>query len=684
MILGFVGPNWSLLLFSFARAEQILGTPIMFLHKAIPACVIFPMALAHTCAYAHNQTSITSSLTSKNVEEISIVGFRETLPTPLVAGSVNIIAEEQILASGAVSIIDLLRTLPSVNISQSGPMGSLSEIRLRGSESNHVMVLIDGVEINDTGQSGLVDFSHVLLANIERIEVLRGPQSALWGSAAIAGVISITTRQASSKEAKGQVKLGFGNRNTSQISAHASQQIDKLSLALNLNMLDTNGENISREGSEDDGYNNTSIYSNVAYRFDQYNQLKAHVRYLDYENDFDATDFSTGLLSDADNVTKGEQISLGIDWQFAPGTNDSDRPFYSQLLSAQYSKQSNDNFSADVFSGSTTGEKLRVLWNNRFQFSRTNMLNVGLETVEENFEQAGIISFGDPNQRQDNASYSFVGNGQYALSKSINFSLSYRYDNNNEFDNASSYRIGATYQVNNQWRVFASQGQAIKNPSFTERFGFFPQTFLGNPELQPEQQQSTELGLVWADKQTEMQISWFKADLKNEILGFVFDANSGQFTAQNADINSTRTGVEISLVGEIDRIGDNGSNDGSISWQTHYSYLDASESSQTELRRSPHSASFNITYSNNNAHQFYLQADYTGSRLDRFFPPFPQAAEIVGLESYWLLSANYVFAYSEHLNFNVRLSNALDHQYEDVVGFSGESRRVMFNASYTW
>ncbi|MDT0593385.1 TonB-dependent receptor plug domain-containing protein [Glaciecola petra] len=663
----------------------------MFLYKAVPACVIFTTTLAYTCAHAHVQEPTLLEENANDIEKISIVGFRDKLPTPLIAGSVNVIDETQILAAGAISIVDLLRTLPSVNISQSGPIGSLSEIRLRGSESNHVMVLVDGVEINDTGQGGLVDLSHILLTNIERIEVLRGPQSALWGSSAIAGVISITSKQASSEENKGQVKLGWGNRNTSQISAHASQIIDKLSIAMNLNMLNTNGENISREGSEKDGYSNTSLYSKLAYRFDNYNQLRGTIRYLDYENDFDATDFSTGLLADANNKTQGEQISLGLDWEFAPSTEDAGQPFYSQLLTAQYSKQSNDNFSEGIFNGSTKGEKLRILWNNRFQFSGDNSLNLGLESVEENFEQVGIISFGDPNQTQDNFSYSFVSNGQYALSDAMNVSLSYRYDNNDEFDNASSYRIGATYQINNHWRAFISNGTAVNNPTFTERFGFFPQTFLGNPDLEPEQQESVELGLTWSGaffggylggwlgKNNELQLAWFKATLQNEILGFVFDANSGQFTAQNADINSTREGFEVSLNGEIDTF----KNGASVNWKAHYSYLDASENSQAELRRSPHSGSVNISYINN-THQFYLQADYTGSRLDRFFPPFPEPSVVIGLQSYWLLSANYIFTYNRYVNFNVRLSNILNEKYEDVIGFSGESSRVMLSASYRW
>jgi len=644
----------------------------------LAACVLAGLSL-HANAAANNSNSI---------ETISITGSRLPIAKPFVAGSASIIDAAQIEASGALNLGELLRGVAGVNLSQTGPLGSLMELRFRGSESNHVMVLVDGVEINDLGQGGLVDFSHIMLSQVERVEILRGPQSAIWGSNAIAGIISIVTRQPDSEQMRPNLQLTIGDRDTLQTSAGVSQAQDKLSYAINAGLFKTGGENISRSGREQDGYKNTSLSTKLLYQIRAKHSVQLNARLLDYSSDFDATDFSSGLIADADNTSLGEQISLGLNWRFAPLVDKSQATLsltsmYSQLLSLQYSKQSNTNYSDNIFSGGTQGEKLRILWTNHFEFSRNTFINLGIEAVQEDYKQSGPVTFGDPNQTQNNNTYSLVSSGQWALNDAFNLEASLRYDNSDEFKNTESYRLGGVYRFSANWRAFLSTGKAIKNPTFTERFGFFPDTFLGNPELAPETQKSYEAGiegkLMLKQYAFNVQLSIFDADLNNEILGFVFSPQSGQFTAQNSDGKSKRSGLELSLNGERD----------AFSWQAQYSYLDAEELDsnrqiETELRRARHTGSASFSYQFDDKNALYMQADYTGGRLDRFFPPFPESPEIVGLNAYWLLSANYRYEVSQTLIINLRLSNMLNRQYEDVVGFSGESSRALLSMRYSW
>jgi len=271
-------------------------------------------------------------------------------------------------------------------------------------------------------------------------------------------------------------------------------------------------------------------------------------------------------------------------------------------------------------------------------------------------------------------SVSFITDFSQSITKQLSTSASYRYDNNEEFKNAESYRIGLNYQVNERIRTFVSYAKAVKNPSFTERFGFFPGTFLGNADLQPESSRSVEWGsdANWQDYQTN--IALFSASLDNEILGFVFDPDSGLFTAQNSAEESLRDGAEIELTRTVKQ----------FRWALSYAYLDATEADSVELRRARHSGSAWLSYEIDRQHQIYVQADYTGTRADRFFPPFPQPSQVLKLENYWLISANYRYQFNPNAAVAVRLSNALNEQYEDIIGFSGESRRVMFNLSYSW
>ena len=618
--------------------------------------------------------SINIHAQENDIETITIAGSGVPISVGQIAGSVTIIDEAQISASGAVSITDLLRTVAGVNIGQTGPSGSLSEVRFRGSESNHIMVLVDGVAINDVGQGGLTDFSHLLMANVARIEILRGPQSAIWGSSAIAGVISITTKQSSNAKLQSGAGISIGTRDTYRANASASRRIDKLGFNINASTYKTAGENISREGEEKDAYSNTDISGGLNYHFNSNNKLVFNARFLNFSADADGYNFATGLVSDNNALAKGEQISLGLNWHFAPTNSASEQSIYSQLLSIQYSSQATDNFNDSLFERSSKGEKFRILWTNRFKFAFDKWINIGLESTTEDFAQRGATAENEANQDQSNETLSIVSDGLYGLTKELSLSASYRYDNNDDFENADSFRFGASYAISNNWRLFISQGKAIKNPTFVERFGFFPNSFLGNDALTPEQQKSTEAGIEGSFNNTSIQLSWFHANLDNEILGFVFDPDSGQFTAENATEKSERQGFEISANGQLD----------SLRWQAQYSYLDAMEGSAQELRRSRHSGSASATYTLNKYHQWYVQADYSGTKFDRFFPPFPQPSQVVSMDSYWLASVNYIYSHNNNLSLNLRFSNLFNEEYEDVFGYNTQSRQALLSVQYNW
>ena len=630
----------------------------------------YAIVAASVLSGVYAQAQIVSP-SSNNIESIQVISPHSPIDVGQIAGSVTIIDESQIRASGAIGISELLRTVAGVNIGQTGPTGSLSEVRFRGSESNHIMVLVDGVAINDIGQGSLTDFSHLLVSNIERIEVLRGPQSAIWGSTAIAGIISITTKSADSNGLVSSVNIAAGNNRTHQGAAHVSKQSKQVGYKLNVSGYKTQGQNISRTGNEIDGYYNIDASGGINYQINQSHRINANARIVEYENDADSYDFTTGLVSDADVVARGKNISGAINWHFNEHQTGQEHSIYSQLLSLQYSQQDTNNYSNAQFDRASQGKKLRVLWSNRFEFTSNKWLNIGLESTKEEFMQQGLGPNNGINQQRSNNTWSLVSDGVYALSPALSLSGSYRWDNNDTFKNADSYRVGASYAIGRDWRVYVSQGQAITNPTFVERFGFFPDTFTGNPNLVPEQQKSQEIGIEGAFDTLSLQLNWFTATLNNEILGFVFIPDTGGFSAQNSSGKSQREGVEVSLQGQFKR----------LNWQAQYSYLDAKQENTIELRRARHSGSLSATYTHNAKHQYYIQADYTGSRFDSFFDP-SAGAQTVALSNYWLLSSNYQYFYSNKLQINLRLSNALNKQYEDVLGYNTNARDFLVGITY--
>lgn len=235
-------------------------------------------------------------------------------------------------------------------------------MRVRGSETNHLLVLIDGVVANDIGQGSLIDLAHLTSANVVRIELLRGPQSARWGSGAIGGVLSITTKAGQSAQDYSSLNLtaGVGTQGTYQGSVNATSQIDKLNIAAYANYITTDGDNIARTGNEDDGYDNLTAGLNLNYQVSTEHGFIARLRTVDYENEYDGTDFvSTGLPTDSDNVTDGYQVSTQFRWDYTPTSS-----AYHSRLSANYRKDENDNTTAGIDAGGTTGERIELNWTN--------------------------------------------------------------------------------------------------------------------------------------------------------------------------------------------------------------------------------------------------------------------------------------------------------------------------------
>jgi vitamin B12 transporter len=466
----------------------------------------------------------------------------------------------------------------------------------------------------------------------------------------------------------------LGTQETKELGVSYSTKGEKLGFAINLNHFSTDGGNISRSGSEVDGYRNTNLNAKVQYDINDSHQLKGNIRFVEFTSAFDAIDFATtGLPTDADNISEGEQLSYLLSWLHAPKASN-----WSQSLSYQLSRNESENYAQNIFSGSTYGETERLAWIHYFDFSRgednsQSFLNVGIDAVEEDFKQAGPIGFGDPNQSQSNTTISALADGQVGLSEALYLSASLRRDNSDEFEDVSSFRLGLSWQLSPNLKIFLSRGKAIKNPSFTERFGFFPGTFKGNSSLTPESSFSNEIGLEYSPtKQIDIQLTHFDTELEDEINGFVFDPASGAFTASNIEETSTRKGLELSLKGYFER----------LTWSASYAYLEAEAPTEIELRRARHTGSATIDYAINDKNNMYIQGDYTGSKLDRFFPPFPASAEIVDLGAYWLLSANYSYTINERLQLNLRAENLLDEDYEDVFGFVGQKRRITLNLRY--
>ena len=586
--------------------------------------------------------------------------------------SVTIISKEELQKRNAATLLSILREVPGFAVSQAGSLGSATQVRVRGAEANQVLVLINGIEANDISQGSEFDFSQVSTSDIERIEIVRGAQSALWGSDALAGVINIiTSSSATDSGVTASLEGGsFGSDRGTLAGTHVS---DRNQLKMSFDYLDTDGENISRNGNEDDGYDNLTASLVGKFLADDTFSVGYTVRYTEKKTEFDAIDFfTTGLPVDAGHTTDSNYLYAGINLNHSINEN------IDHALRLTRTDTENETDTGGAIKDITGGVKDSLHYQINF-IGAEHRLSVLAEHEKEEYEQKGAASFfGDPNQDREIDTDSIAAEYRYDQNN-FNLSVSARYDDNSDFDSANSWRLTLNRQFG-ETTMFAAIGESVKNPTFTERFGFFI-NFAGNPNLEPEQSLHWEVGAqrAFLNNQLKSSIAVFSADLENEINGFVFDFATGGFTSANVDGESEREGVELTMSYIPSTRFD---------IQASYTYLDATQEdfsgkNVTEVRRPEHSGSIAFNYSWNRA-GINLVASYTGDQEDDFFPPFPPFQARVTLDSFTLVSLAGHYNLTDTITITGRVENLTDEDYEQVYGFQSPGVGAYVGVRVNW
>ena len=588
-----------------------------------------------------------------------------------VASSVTIITRAEIEQRQVKYLSDLLRDIPGFAVSQQGAVGTLTQVRVRGAEANQLLVLIDGVRANDPAQGDEFPFQYALSSNIERIEIIRGPQSATWGGDAMAGVINIIRK----KDVVGHYLSGNiegGSFSTINASLDGGYSGESFRLTGGLSYFDSDGANISRQGNEKDGAENTTANLDLEFDLGESFLLRFSGQAVDAKSEFDDLDFFvTGLPADADRVTESQQNYLTAESRYAPEVGK-----FSANFTINHLDSDNDNFSDGVWTSSTAAETLELRLRGGWSFSKKHQLNFALENEDINFSQRGVPSlFGDPNQDQ---SYDVTG---YALeyvdkpTTDFTWTASARHDDYSDFDHSDTWQLAGAYQLTKSLRMRGSVGTGSKAPTFTERYGFFEDVFIGNPDLKPESSQGWELGIDthWSDNRQTLSLTYFDQDLQDEIDGFVFDPETFLFTAENKDGDSKRKGVEA--IYDI-RLGK--------AWSVNasYTYTNATEEDSTgqsvrEVRRPKNMASLAANYYfADERGNLNLNLNYTGEQLDIYFSPITFISSRVKLPSYMVVDLAGSWKLSGSLDLTARVSNLFDEEYEEVLGFVRPGRAI--------
>ncbi len=611
----------------------------------------------------------------KELDQLVVTAGLEPISLGDVASSVTVITREEIEQRQVKYLGDLLRQVAGFAVSQSGGPGTLTQVRVRGAEANHLLVLMDGVRANDPASADEFQYQYALTANIERIEIIRGPQSATWGTDALAGVINIIRR----KEVHDQhiaLSAEYGSFDTINLGVDGGIRRGRAQLSAGLAYLDTDGSNISRQGDERDGAENTNLNAALDFAASDAWRLLFSAQHVDSTTAFDDFDYAlTGLPVDADRVTEAERNYLRAEVQYQP-----DEARLSGGFSVNWMDSENENISDGVFNSSTAAETLELRFKSSVllgdQAAKAHRLTFLLEHDEVDFSQRGIASpFGDPNQQQDYEATSYAAEYVGNPFTGLNWTLSGRLDDFSDFDQAKTWQLAVSQRISPALRVRGSVGTGSKAPTFTERFGFYPDFFLGNPLLKPETSKGWELGfeLQSANEDYRLGVAYFSQTLEDEIDGFVFDLDTFFFTAQNKTNDSKRKGLELVLDGNLSD---------ALSFSASYTYVDAHERDATgqpfrEARRPRHLANLNANYrfaaEKANAN---LNINYNGTQLDNFFPPPFFAQQQVELDGFVVVDLALSWQLTDRLQLVGRVNNLLDEDYEEVLGFARPGRAL--------
>ena len=596
--------------------------------------------------------------TNAEIEEVLVSASLIPITASRSANAVTVIDRAQLRNRATVSLSNILRDVPGFSVSQVGVLGSQTQIRVRGAEANHLLVTIDGVEANDPSQGDEFSWGTLTASDIERIEIIRGPQSSLRGSDAVAGVVNIITRSAE-KSSVG-LFLESGSWATHHSGFNIGHKQGDFDIRFGLSHIESEGDNIARTGDENDGYRNTTYNIRSGLKLSDQMDISFAARESDGMNQFDADNDFDGLIEDQDRVSEFENSTMRIQGDYSS----KDGTWQHKILISQ-SKSDNAAF-ADKAKGNVTAST-----KDQFQYIGSFTWDQGAQTIaaliereKEDWMQRGEISWGvyDPNQDRERDTDSVAVEYRTDINDHLTLAASARHDDNSEFDSAKTYRAEVIYQLTEAIRLRSAVGTAVKNPTFTERFGFYT-NFIGNPNLIPEESTSWELGadqLIMGGALT-LSLTIFEAELENEIDGFVYDPATFAYTSSNIDGTSERKGAELSAVGNISE---------SMSLSAAYTYTDSTgDDAVREVRRPRHIASLNLGWQA--AHNLHLNTNiqFTGEQTDVYFPPFPEPSQVVALSNHTLVNINLNYSATEKLEMYLKLENALNDNYEEVFGY---------------
>ncbi|MFA6121385.1 MAG: TonB-dependent receptor [Sideroxydans sp.] len=583
------------------------------------------------------------------LDEVVVTATRAEQALTQTLSNTTVITQKEIQASQALDLPALLKGVAGVEVYQKGGIGKQSSLFMRGTSSSQTLVLLDGVRIN-SATTGATAIDQLMLDQIERIEVVRGNASSLYGSEAIGGVIQIFT-----KRSKGApfftASAGAGSYDSQRASAGFGGEVANTAFNVQLSQAKTNGVSaisasiVPAVNPDHDGYRNSSVSANVRYAFSAAHGLSASIFDSNGMNQFDnASAATTNVSENKSHLQKVAVVSdnrLGDNWQSKL-----------QLSRGVDSYQ-------DILNGIASGELKTtnnlLSWQNTLYLSENNVLILGLEKLQQ--QVASQTQYTRTNRTDDSLFAGYTGN--YGVQQ---VQLNLRRDKYSDFGTANTWLLGYGFDVTSVWRVTASTSIAFKTPTFNDMHA--PISWGANPDLKPEQSRNSELGLHYENNEQRLNVVYFDNRIRDLI---VADSN---WVMQN--LNEARIdGVELTYDGQF---GDTGVKLAA----TQQAPRDV-QTGQALLRRAKSFASIGV---NQQFGELKVggELQYSGMREDSHITAYP--TQRLELAAYDVVNLTSSYSLSKQLKLNARVDNLFDKGYMLAHGYNTLGRTLFVGLSY--
>jgi len=595
-------------------------------------------------------------------DSVAVTANRTQTPLHEIASSITVITCDEIEKSQSAFVSHLLRNVPGVDIVQSGGTGKFTSVFIRGANAHHALVLLDGIPLNDpSSPNNAANFSDIMTANVERIEILRGPQSVLYGPEAIGGVIQIFTKPGE-RNSSYYAASEAGSRGTYNLNGSVSGIQNRFGYSFSIERLTTDGISSAAKsfgGTENDGYNNTGLSSRLDYKLSNSIGLNFVGRFVDSESDLDK---SSDILDDPNFTTSQTDREYQVRvFHLAPDSK------WNQQLSVYFGDIERTTFDgydpahpSDSESTTTAGQRIGASVQQSVKLTEFNKLSMGVETEKISFTSDLLFrsqygDFADTVDEKSSWSRGIYFFDQHQVIENLFVTLGGRLDEHKQFGSTGTYRLTAAYLLDKTATRFRTViGSGYKAPSVYQLY--HPSPFIGNQDLRPERSQSWEVGI---DKELSgdlitASLTFYENNFKDLIVG-VENVSEAQSKGVEAAIELKSTNFSSRL---------------------DYIYCDSKDKTTEKelIRRPTHSLIFTNSYQATGRLFLNLRAKFTGKRFDQDFNQFP--APRVELDAYTVVDLAASFDVRKNLKLTGRVENLFDDRYQEIYSYGSNPASV--------